>query len=95
MVVMTERQSWNDDRLDDLNHRVDSGFKELRAETNAGFAQLRTEIQAGDAQLRAEMNTGFAEMNGRFDSLQRTLILIGAALNGTLIAAVVAAIAAT
>jgi len=49
------RQSWSDDRLDDLNHRVDDGFKELRREMGARFDRVdarfdalqRTIIQVG------------------------------------------------
>jgi hypothetical protein len=39
---MTEmaREAWTDERLDDLNQRVDGGFKEMREE----FRALRTEI---------------------------------------------------
>ncbi|HEX9966718.1 MAG TPA: hypothetical protein VGB06_02110 [Solirubrobacterales bacterium] len=45
------RQSWTDERLDDLSQRMDDGFKRV------------------DAELRA--------LNGRFDSLNRTLLQIG------------------
>ncbi|MBK5221223.1 MAG: hypothetical protein JJE35_15810 [Thermoleophilia bacterium] len=38
------RQSWSDDRLDDLNRRVDDGFVQLRTEMRAGFAELRAGI---------------------------------------------------
>lgn len=62
---MAARQSWTDERLDDLNRKVDQGFARL------------------DADMRA--------LNGRFDSLQRTLIQVGFAFGAallTLIAAV-------
>lgn len=99
MVVMTE--SWNEQRLDDLNGRVDSGFTELRAEIKAGDAQLRVEItqlraemQAGDAQLRAEMGEGFAGVRGEFTALQRTLLQVGGGLIGTVIASTTAIVIA-
>ncbi len=48
------RESWTDDRLDDLNGKVDS----LRLET-------RTEFKA----VRAEMKAGFDRIDGRFDKI--------------------------
>ncbi len=49
------RQSWTDERLDDLSQRMDAGFRrvdadvrELRAEMNARFDGLnRTLLQLG------------------------------------------------
>ena len=41
MVVMA-REAWTDERLDDLNHKVDEGFKDMRAE----FRALRGEMAA-------------------------------------------------
>ena len=45
---MMTREAWTDERLDDLNERVDGGFKEMReefcavrAETNQQFAVLQ------------------------------------------------------
>jgi hypothetical protein len=56
---MGVRQSWTDERLDDLNKKVDQGFARL------------------DADMRA--------LNGRFDSLQRTLLRVGGVLTAALI----------
>jgi len=36
------REAWTDERLDDLNHRVDEGFKEMREE----FRAVRGEMGA-------------------------------------------------
>ena len=68
----TMRETWTDERMDDLNHRVDEGFRRVDADIRG----LRT------------------EMNGRFDSLQRTLLQIG---GGTIAALIVgfAAVVAT
>lgn len=46
MAVMA-RESWTDPRLDDLNHRVDEGFKDMREE----FRALRGEIAANQRTL--------------------------------------------
>lgn len=57
------REAWTDDRLDDLNHRVDEGFREMREE----FRAVRGEMAAtGRAQIQltigcfATMMVGFA-----------------------------------
>ena len=48
------RESWTDDRLDDLNGKVDA----LRLE-------MRTEFKA----VRGEMKAGFDKIDGRFDKI--------------------------
>jgi hypothetical protein len=61
------RESWTDERLDDLSHRVDEGFKrvdanirDLRAEVNARFDALdRTLLQIGGGAIAA-LIAGFA-----------------------------------
>jgi len=47
-VMMSPRESWTDERLDDLNKKVD-----------IGFARVDTDIR----DLRREMNARFDEMN--------------------------------
>jgi hypothetical protein len=66
------RQSWSDERLDDLNRRVDEGFNRVDRQF---------------AELRAEMNLRFDHSEARFDSLQQTMIKIGGGMIGTLILA--------
>jgi hypothetical protein len=39
MAVMA-REAWTDERLDDLNKKVDDGFKEMREEFRAVHAEL-------------------------------------------------------
>jgi hypothetical protein len=56
---MSVRDSWTDERLDDLSRKVDQGFARL------------------DADMRA--------LNGRFDSLQRTLLQVGGVMTAALI----------
>jgi hypothetical protein len=41
-MAMMARDSWTDERLDDLKHTVDEGFKDMRAE----FRSVRGEIAA-------------------------------------------------
>jgi hypothetical protein len=51
-MVPREKESWNDDRLDDLNRNVDEGFKDTREE----FRAVRTEVQQGFAEVRSEIS---------------------------------------
>lgn len=60
------RETWTDERLDDLNLRVENGFNRVDADLRA---------------LRSEMNGRFesleARMDARFDALQRTILQVG------------------
>jgi len=51
MMPRGDRESWTDERLDDLNHKVDEGFKDMREEFRAQRAETRSEMQI----LRAEI----------------------------------------
>lgn len=44
MAVMA-REVWTDERLDDLNHRVDEGFKEMREEFRAVRSDMKEEFR--------------------------------------------------
>jgi hypothetical protein len=72
------RDKWTDDRLDDLNQRVDAGF----AGIDQRFGQVDAEFRA----LRGEMNARFDNMNARFDAMQRTLVQGFIALSAAMIA---------
>jgi hypothetical protein len=63
VIVMSVREAWTDERLDDLSKKMDQGFSRL------------------DAEMRA--------LNGRFDSLQKTLLQV----NGAIVAALIGLIA--
>jgi hypothetical protein len=80
MAVMA-RDSWTDERLDDLNTRIDRGFdrgaaatRDLRTEMKEEFAACRAETKAGDDALRLEMREGFDRVDARFDAMYRTMI---------------------
>lgn len=49
------REAWTDERLDDLNKRVDEGFREIAEE----FRGVRGEISAMQRSMTATMVTGF------------------------------------
>lgn len=90
------REAWTDERLDDLNHRVDEGFsridgdlRALRIETKTELTSLRSEMNDRfDAQQR-EMNARFERVDARFDALQRTMLQT----SGVMIAALLGLIA--
>ena len=63
--MQTMRDKWTDERLDDLNAKVDRGFDRLDAEMRA---------------LRAEMQALRAEMNARFYALNRNMFWFAGAL---------------
>jgi hypothetical protein len=79
MAVMA-REVWTDERLDDLNARVEKGFDRVDADIR---------------ELRSEMNTGFAEVNGRIDSMQRTMIIGFVTLFASIVASVIGGVLAT
>jgi len=61
MSVMA-REAWTDERLDDLNHRVDQGFKELRIEMRDEFRAVRMEMAAQTTMLNQTMYRLFGGM---------------------------------
>lgn len=77
--MQTMRESWTDERLDDLNAKVDRGF----AQVDERFAQVDKRFEQVDQRfehvekefkaVRSEMKEGFDAVNGRIDSLQQTM----------------------
>ena len=85
MAVMA-REAWTDERLDDLNAKVDRGFERVER----SFERVDNEFIA----LRAEMNERFSAVEGRLDSLQRTMILCFASLSATILASAIGGVIA-
>jgi hypothetical protein len=69
MAVMA-RETWTDERLDDLNRKVDNGFKEMREEFHALRGETKGEFQAIRAEMKGEFQGVRAEMKGDFQSLR-------------------------
>ena len=65
MAVMA-RDNWTDERLDRLNAKVDTGFKEMRSE----FKAVRAEMHAGSEALRAEIKEEFRGIRGEMGQLR-------------------------
>ncbi|HET7510266.1 MAG TPA: hypothetical protein VFJ65_08475 [Solirubrobacterales bacterium] len=82
MHVMA-RETWTDERLDDLKEHMDEGFREVRADLNG----LRNEVTS----LRAEVGKvreGQGELRAELKALNRTL-QIGFGLTGSFLIALV------
>jgi hypothetical protein len=75
------RQSWTDERLDDLNHRVDRRFDEV----DKRFDRVDDEFR----EMRVEMNARFDSLQHSSESLQRTMLQT----SGLIIAALIGVIA--
>jgi|SRR5882724_1897032 len=99
----TVRESWTDERLDDLREsvsdlarRMDSGFAESRMELRHEAASIRTEIkeefQAVDARFNST-DARFDAMQGGIDALQRTIIQIGGGMAAAFCAVLIGLIA--
>lgn len=78
MVPREPREKWTDERLDDLNKKVD----ETRTEMREGFARVDADIR----ELRGDLKHLHREMNARFDSMNDSINTRFEALNRNLIA---------
>jgi tetrahydromethanopterin S-methyltransferase subunit G len=95
MEAMTARPNWSDDRIDGLDRKVDEGFRHVdqRFErVDKRFEQIDQRFDRAEGEvreIRREMKAGFDRIDGRLDSLQRTMILS----NGGIIAGLLGVIA--
>jgi tetrahydromethanopterin S-methyltransferase subunit G len=88
METMTEIGT--EKRLDELSNRVDHGF----AQIDQRFAQVDQRLDRVDAdirELRGDLKRGFEIIESRFDSLQRTIILVLGGAVTTLVGGAIAA----
>ena len=46
MTVMMPREKWTEERLDDLNKKVDDGFTRVEKKIDDGLRELRGEFKA-------------------------------------------------
>lgn len=69
MAVMA-RDVWTDERLDDLNKRVDEGFNETREEFRAVRSEMKSESQAVRAEMKGEFQAVRAEMKSEFQAVR-------------------------
>jgi Skp family chaperone for outer membrane proteins len=85
MTVMA-REAWTDERLDDLNKRVESVDRRMEI----GFAEMREEFRAVRQETQNEFQAMRAEMAAQAEMLNRTIYRL---FGGMLIAWVVGVIA--
>ena len=80
MAVM-EKDAWNSKRLNDLDSKVDEGFKENRAELKAVRNEMREEFRA----FRAEMKSEFQAVRAEIGAMNRNLMQLTWGLIGTML----------
>jgi predicted nucleic acid-binding Zn-ribbon protein len=75
------RESWTDDRMDDLSGKVDAlrletrtEFKAVRGEMKEEFGAVRTEMREEFRAVRGEMREGFDKLEKRFQSMDQRLL---------------------
>ena len=76
------RQSWTDDHLDDLSHRMDERFDRVEGEMKEGFDRVDSEMKAGFARVDSEMKAGFARVDGEIKELRGEIKGLGKELRG-------------
>jgi tetrahydromethanopterin S-methyltransferase subunit G len=64
------RQSWTDDRLDDLNGKVDVLWVEMRTEFRAVRAEMKEEFTAVRAEMKEEFTAVRTEMREEFTAVR-------------------------
>jgi hypothetical protein len=67
LMMENEVSNWNDDRLDELNRRVNEGFIRL----DQRFVRLEGEMKEGFAKVDREMKEGFARVDKRFEQVDK------------------------
>ena len=68
--MATVRELWTDERLDDLNGRIDRGFEETQTEFRALRLEMRSEFAAVRAEMRSEFGAVRAEMRCEFGAVR-------------------------
>jgi hypothetical protein len=73
MAEKTPRKKWTDERLDDLNTKVDDGFREMREE----FRAIRAEMAAMQRTFLQVAVGGFLTMTVGFAATIATVLAHG------------------
>ena len=91
-MMPRDRESWSDDRLDDLNHKFDEGFKDMREE----FRAQRTEFRDEFGSVRSEIGGVRSEVGGlrsEISATNRLLAQVSWAMFGTTVVGFLSVIA--
>lgn len=79
MAVMMPREKWTDERLDDLNKKVDDGFARLEE----SIAETKTEMRAGFTRVDADIRGLRGELNAMNRNMIAGFFVIVAAIIGS------------
>jgi len=91
MVVMTPpRESWTDERLDDLKEHMDEGFRGVKAELRQQRGEMAQMARQKDIDARFEAQQ--KHMDARFDAVMLAM-QIGFGLCAVILAALIGLIA--
>jgi len=100
MAVMMPREKWTDERLDDLNKKVDDGFADTKAEMRQGFTRVEGEIKRLDGEVkrldgdikRLDGNLGELrrEINARFEAMDLRFDSLNRSLQAIMVAVIIA-----
>ena len=83
------REKWTDERLDDLNHKVDVGFDRI----DKRFESFEARVETRFGQVDSRFDRLESRLDLRFDSMQRTMVRGVIALTGGMLAGFAAIIA--
>jgi predicted nucleic acid-binding Zn-ribbon protein len=64
------RESWTDDRMDDLNGKVDALHLEMRTELKAVRSEMKEEFSAVRTEMREEFGAVRTEMKEEFQAVR-------------------------
>lgn len=85
--MMSPRERWTDERLDDLSVKVDRGFADLKTEMKEGFERVDKRFEQVDKRFERIENR-LDKLTDRFESLNRTLwgggfVIVAAIIGGS------------
>jgi len=75
------RESWTDERLDDLKGEVGELRREMRAEFRAVRGEMKEEFRA----VRGEMKVEFSAVRGEIAALHRLILQVGGGMFVTML----------
>jgi hypothetical protein len=69
-VMMSPREKWTDERLDDLSAKIDRGFGRIEGD----LREIRVDLKDSNREMNARFDSMEERFDARFDALNRTLI---------------------
>lgn len=71
-VMMSPRERWTDERIDDLSLKVDKGFADLKAEMREGFERVDKRFEQVDKRFE-RIDKQFDQVDKRFERIEDRL----------------------